>query len=93
MTTRDVGFLSVVVCISAVMGVVLGILCRGRTRLAITSSVLISFVFFVTLEWIFGSPEEWPWQSPIVNSAYLFGPFLIRIAAPTVGARCSLAVG
>lgn len=84
MTLRDIRFLAVVVCLSAVMGVLLGVLCRGRTGLAVASSVVISLLFFTALEWRFGSPEEWPWQSPIVNSAYLFGPFLILIAAPTI---------
>jgi len=68
------------------MGILLGVLCHGRVRLAIASSVVISLLFFVSLEWRFGGPEEWPWQSPIANSAYLFGPFLLLVAAPTVAA-------
>ena len=86
MTLRDISFLAVVFSVSGVVGILLGVLCHGRARLAVASSVVISLVFFVALEWRFGSSEEWPWQSPIANSAYLFGPFLLLVAAPTVGA-------
>src|SRR5437879_10982333 len=86
MTVRDVSFLAVVFCVSGVMGILLGVLCHGGARLAIASSVVVSLLFFMALEWRFGSSEEWPWQSPIANSAYLFGPFLLLVAAPTVGA-------
>jgi hypothetical protein len=86
MTLRDISFLAAVFCASGVMGVLLGVLCHGRARLAIALSVVISLLFFVALEWRFGSPVEWPWQSPITNSAYLFGPFLLLIGVPTVGA-------
>jgi Na+-translocating ferredoxin:NAD+ oxidoreductase RnfD subunit len=86
MTPHDLGFLVAVVCISAVIGTLLGIVCRGRPRISIFCSVVASVLLFITLEWRFGSPEEWSWQHPVTSSAYLFGPFLILVAAPLIGA-------
>jgi hypothetical protein len=86
MTPHDLGFFAVVVCISAVMGALLAILCRGRARLIAVCGIVASLGFFATLEWKFGSPEEWSWKYPITSLAYLFEPFLILVAAPALGA-------
>ena len=86
MTPHGIGLFAVIVCVSAVVGVILGIVCRGRSVVAVVCSALASLLLFAAFEWKFGAPEEWSWQHPIASSAYLFGPFLIFIAAPLVGA-------
>jgi hypothetical protein len=48
-------------------------------------SALASVLLFVILESQFGAAEEWSWQHPIASSAYLFGPFVILVAAPLMG--------
>jgi hypothetical protein len=85
MTSHDIGFFAAIVCVSAVVGVILGFVFRGRSVVTVVCSVLASLLLFATLEWRFGAPEEWSWQQPIASSAYLFGPFLILVAAPLVG--------
>ncbi len=86
MTPNDIGLFAVIVCVSAVVGVILGIVCRGRSVATVVCSALASLLLFAALEWRFGAPEEWSWQHPIASSAYLFGPFLMLVAAPLVGA-------
>jgi hypothetical protein len=86
MTPPDIGFLIVVACISTIMGVFLGILCRGRGGLTVVCGVVASVLLFAGLEWRFGSPEEWSWEYPITSLAYLFGPFVILVVAPSLGA-------
>jgi hypothetical protein len=86
MTLRNVTLFVAVFCISAVMGALLGILCRGRVVFAVALSVTASILLFAAIEWRFGSPEEWSWQFPITSLAYLFAPFVIFVAAPAVGA-------
>src|SRR5437879_105746 len=86
MTLRDIGFFVAAFCISLVIGSLLAILCRGCVGLTVISSAVVSFVLFVTLESRFGSSDEWSWQYPVTSSAYLYGPFLILVLAPTVGA-------
>jgi hypothetical protein len=86
MTPHDISFFAAIVCVSAVVGVTLGIVCRGRSMVTLVCSGLMSVLLFATLEWKFGAPGEWSWQHPIASSAYLFGPFLILVAAPLVGA-------
>jgi len=86
MTPHDIGFFAAIFCSSAVVGVILGFVCRGRSVVTIIYSVVTSLLLFTTLEWRFGAPEEWSWHHPIASSAYLFGPFLILVAAPPVGA-------
>ena len=85
MTSHDIGFFAVIVCVSAVIGVILGLACRGRTAVTIVCGVLASLLLFIILEWRFGAAEEWSWQDPITSSAYLFGPFVILVAAPLIG--------
>ena len=85
MTLRDIGLFVTVFCVAAVMGALLGILCRGRVALAVVLSVIASILLFAAVEWRFGSPEEWSWQFPITSAAYFFLPFVILIAAPAVG--------
>ena len=84
MTPHDIVFFAVVFCISGVIGAALGILCRGQLGRTVTLALLVSLFFFAVLEWTFGSPEEWSWQYPITSSAYLVGPFVALVAAPTV---------
>ena len=86
MTPHDIGFFAAIVCVSAIVGVILGIACRGHSVVALVSSGLASLLLFAALEWRFGAPEEWSWQHPIASAAYLFGPFAIFVAAPLVGA-------
>ena len=86
MTPHDIGFFVAVICVSVLLGAGLGIVCRGRPRISVICGVAASVMLFVILEWRFGSPEEWSWQHPIASSAYLFGPFLILVAVPLIGA-------
>ena len=86
MTSHDIIFFAVIACVSAIVGVTLGIVCRGRSAVAILCSALASLLLFAALEWRFGAPGEWSWQHPVTSSAYLFGPFLILVAAPLIGA-------
>jgi hypothetical protein len=86
MTPHDSAFLAGTVCVSAIIGVIVGVVCRGRSVVTAVCSGLTSLLLFAALEWRFGAPEEWSWQHPIVSSAYLFGPFVILVAAPLVGA-------
>ena len=86
MTPHDISFFAAIVCVSAVVGVILGIVCRGRSVATVGCSVLASLLLFAALEWRFGAPEEWSWQHPISSSAYLFGAFLILVATPLLGA-------
>src|SRR5574338_1691558 len=85
MTSHDIGFFALIVCVSAVIGVILGLACRGRSAVTVVSSVLASLLVFVILEWRFGAGGEWSWQHPIGSSAYLFGPFVILVGAPLIG--------
>jgi hypothetical protein len=91
MTPHDIAFFAAVFCISGVIGAALGILCRGHIVRTVVFSLLVSLLFFAALEWRFGSPEEWSWQYPIASSAYLVGPFVALVAAPT--ALAALVVG
>jgi hypothetical protein len=84
MTPHDVVFFTAIASVSAIVGIILGIVCRGRSAVTIVSSGLTSLLLFVALEWTFGAPEEWSWQHPIASSAYLFGPFLLLVAGPLV---------
>ena len=84
MTLSSIAFFAAVFCVSAVIGAVLGIFCRGRVVDTVALSLLVSLLFFAALEWRFGSPEEWSWQYPLTSSAYLVGPFVALVAAPTV---------
>jgi len=86
MTPHDIGFFAAIVCVSAVVGVILGIICRGRSAVTVGCSLLASLLVFAALEWRFGALGEWSWQRPIASSAYLFEPFLILVAGPLVGA-------
>jgi hypothetical protein len=86
MTPHGVGLFAVIVCFSAVIGVILGIVCRGCSFIAVVCSALASLLLFAAFEWRFGAPEEWSWQHLVASSAYLFGPFVILVAAPVVGA-------
>jgi hypothetical protein len=84
MTPHDIAFFAAIACVSAAVGVILGIVCRGRSAVTIVSSGLTSLLLFAALEWRFGAHGEWSWQHPIASSAYLFGPFLILVAGPLV---------
>jgi hypothetical protein len=84
MTLSSIAFFVGIFCISAVIGALLGIVCRGRVALTVLLSLVVSLLFFASLEWQFGSPEEWSWGDPITSSAYLLGPFAALVAAPTV---------
>jgi hypothetical protein len=84
MTVRDIGFFAACAGICAAVGVMVGIVCRGRLPFAIFGSLAASIALFVATEMRFGSPEEWSWQFPIVSAAYLLGPYLIVFAAPAV---------
>jgi hypothetical protein len=86
MTSHDIAFFAGIACVSAVIGVILGILCRGRSVVTVVCGGLASLLLFAALEWRFGAPEEWSSQHPVASSAYLFGPFVILVAAPLVGA-------
>jgi hypothetical protein len=86
MTPRGIGFFSVVVCFSALVGSLLGLFCRGRIVLSIMLGLLVSALVFAALEWRFGSPEEWSWQYPLTSVTYLVAPFLLLVATPTVAA-------
>ncbi len=86
MTPHDIAFLAGIACVSAIIGMILGIVCGGRFVVTVACSGLTSVLLFVALEWRFGAPEEWSWQHPMASSAYLFGPFLILVAAPLIGA-------
>jgi hypothetical protein len=84
MTPQDIAFFAAIGCVSSIVGVVLGVVCRGRFVVTLISSGIARLLLFVTLEWRFGAPREWSWQHPIASSAYLFGPFLIVVAGPLI---------
>jgi len=84
MTPHDVAFFAAIACVSAIVGVILGVVCRGRSAVTIVFSGLTSLLLFVALEWKVGAPEEWSWQHPIASSAYFFGPFLLLVAGPLI---------
>jgi hypothetical protein len=76
----SIGFLAAIMCVSAVIGVILGLACRGRSTVTVLCSVLASLLLFVILKWGFGAAEGWSWQDPT-----LFGPFAILVAVPLIG--------
>ena len=82
MTPHDIGFFFAVVSVSALIGALLGIMCRGQTRISVIFGIVASILLFLILEWRFGSPEEWSWQEPFTSPAYLVGPFGFLICAP-----------
>ena len=86
MTPHDIALLAGGACVSAIIGLILGIVCGGRSVVTVVCSGLTSVLLFAALEWKFGAPEDWSWQHPVASSAYLFGPFVILVAAPLVGA-------
>jgi hypothetical protein len=84
MQLPDVILFASVFCASAVLGAVLGFLCRGRFILTVVLSLIASIVFFAMLEWKLGSPGEWSSEYPIVSSAYLAAPFGVLVLGPTL---------
>jgi hypothetical protein len=84
MTASSIGFFTALLCISAVTGALIGIVCRGRVIITVVAAIVVSVAFFVFLEWKFGSPEEWSWHDPLTSAAYLVGPFGYLIGAPMV---------
>jgi hypothetical protein len=84
MTPRDIGFFVAVVCVSVLIGTLLGVVCRGRPTSSIICCVVASILLFVIFEWRFGSPEEWSPQEPFASAAYMIGPFVILICAPMI---------
>jgi hypothetical protein len=84
MTPHDIALFAAIACVSAIVGVILGIVCRGRSAVTIVCSGLTSLLLFAALEWRFGAPGEWSWQHPIASAAYLFGPFLVLVAGPLI---------
>jgi hypothetical protein len=86
MTAHALAVLAGTFCISAVMGALIGFVCRGRPKISIVCSVIAGLALFVALELHFGSADEWSWQHPIASGAYLLGPFLILVAVPSTAA-------
>lgn len=84
MTPHDILFFAAVFCMSGIIGAALGILCHGHVARTVTLGLLVSLLFFAVLEWTFGTREEWSLQYPITSSAYLVGPFVALVAAPTI---------
>jgi len=84
MTPHAIGFFAIIFCVSAVIGALLGILCGGREAISIVCSFVASLLFFAVLEWQVASPGVWSPQHPITSLAYLFGPFLVLAAFPSV---------
>jgi hypothetical protein len=84
MTFSSLAFFAAVFLVSAVVGSMLGLLCRGRVGITIVFGLVASLLVFAAFEWKFGSPEEWSWQSPITSSVYLIGPFAVLVARPTL---------
>ena len=76
---------------SILLGGIVGFTMRRRLAVAVGCSAFLSILFFAALEWRFGSPDEWSWQQPLVALAYLFGPFVFLVGAPT--ALSALLVG
>jgi hypothetical protein len=90
MIVRDIGFFAACASICAAVGVLVGIICRGKLPLAIFGSFAASIALFVAAEMRFASPEEWSWQFPIVSAAYLLGSYLVVFAAPAVVASVAV---
>jgi uncharacterized membrane protein YkgB len=84
MTPRDIGFFVAVVCISVLIGTLLGIVCRGRPKSSIICGIVVSILLFVILEWRFGGPDEWSPSEPFASAAYMIGPFVILVCAPMI---------
>ena len=84
MTFSYLAFFGAVFLVSAVAGGLLGLLCRGRMVITILFGLILSLLLFAAFEWMFGSPEEWSWQSPLTSSVYLFAPFVVLVATPTL---------
>ena len=84
MTFSSLAFFAAVFFASAVAGSLLGLLCRGRVGITIILGLVASLLVFAAFELKFGSPEEWSWQSPITSSVYLFAPFAVLVATPTI---------
>jgi hypothetical protein len=84
MTFSYLAFFGAVFLVSAVAGSLLGLVCRGRVGITIVFGLILSLLLFAAFESMFGSPEEWSWQSPITSSVYLFAPFVVLVATPTV---------
>jgi hypothetical protein len=71
--------------VCAILGAVVGYLCRGRVGLEIFLSFVVSLAYGVCLEWT--SPlrsQEWSWQNPIESAMYLVGPFVYFLFVPAV---------
>jgi hypothetical protein len=81
-TLSGIAFFATIFAISALIGTVLGIICRGRVVPTVLAVMFSSVLFFVLLEWKFGSADEWSWQYPIQSAAYLIGPFGFLVVAP-----------
>jgi hypothetical protein len=57
--------LSAIVLISALLGVGVGIVFRGRLRLAAAVSFVLGAGVFVFVEWFFGGAIVWLWREPM----------------------------
>ena len=87
--------LSAIVLISASLGVVVGIVFRGRLRFAAAVSFVLGAGVFVFVEWFFGGSIVWLWRQPIQTMLEqwpgllftLFPVFLSSVAACLVCER------
>ena len=77
--------LALIFCGSALIGAIWGAVARGHQIVTITGSLCLAVAICIFAEWRFGAPEEWSWEYPLTSLAYLIGPFLAFMIAPTVG--------
>ena len=86
MTARDWEIVAVIVCISVVVGFVLGVRIQCVAKLLVAWIVMTALILLSTLGYRFGGPAMWPWQDTILQNALAFGALVLVIAAPVIGA-------
>jgi hypothetical protein len=77
--------LALIFCGSILVGAVWGVVARGHRIVAITGSLGLAVAICIVAEWRFGGTDEWSWNDPLTSLAYLIGPSVALVIAPTVG--------
>jgi hypothetical protein len=76
--------LALIAGVSALLGAIIGLLCRGRALLEFIASIVVSVSFLFGSAWIAGTlSNEWSWEHPMWSVMYHLGPYVLFLLLPT----------
>jgi hypothetical protein len=82
--TKAVLGLAIISAVSGLLGVIIGLVCRGRAALEFITSVAVSATFLILGAWMAGTlSSQWSWQHPVSSVAYVLGPYVLFWLLPT----------